>query len=107
MPRYDKLVRDKIPQIIEHSGKKCSTRILRDEEYLVELRKKFLEEFEEYKATDNSDEAVQELADLLEILYALAEIHGASRERLEQIRARKEEERGGFRDKVFLVDVVE
>lgn len=107
MPRYEKLVRDKIPQTIEQSGKKCRTRVLSDEEYLAELRRKFQEEFEEYKAAGNSGESVEELADLLEILYALAEVHGSSKEQLEEIRARKAAERGGFREKVYLIEVHE
>jgi predicted house-cleaning noncanonical NTP pyrophosphatase (MazG superfamily) len=105
MPVYNKLVRDKIPQIIEQAGKTFTTRILEDDEYLKELRKKAFEELEEYMNASDDETALEELADVLEIIHALAECHGSSIERVEQIRAEKAEKRGGFKEKVFLVEV--
>jgi predicted house-cleaning noncanonical NTP pyrophosphatase (MazG superfamily) len=105
MPVYNKLVRDKIPQIIEQAGKTFTTRILEDEEYLKELRKKAFEELEEYMNASDDETALEELADVLEIIHALAECHGSSIERVEQIRAEKAEKRGGFKEKIFLVEV--
>lgn len=67
MPVYNKLVRDRIPAIIQESGKKCRTRILYDSEYLRELKAKSQEELHEYLNSKNDKEAVEELADLLEI----------------------------------------
>jgi predicted house-cleaning noncanonical NTP pyrophosphatase (MazG superfamily) len=105
MPIYNKLVRDRIPEIIESSGKQFSTRILNDEEYIKELKKKSFEELEEYINTTNNEDAIEELADLLEIIHALAEYHGASFEKVEEVRKKKAEKRGGFKEKIFLVEV--
>lgn len=105
MPMYNKLVRDRIPTIIEQAGKTFTTRILGDEEYRKELQKKAFEELEEYVQAETGEAALEELADVLEIIHALAECHGASIEQVEQIRAKKAEKRGGFRDKIFLIEV--
>lgn len=105
MPIYNKLVRDCIPTIIEQAGKTFTTRILDDEEYRKELQKKAFEELEEYVQAETDEAALEELADVLEIIHALAECHGASIEQVEQIRAKKAEKRGGFREKVFLIEV--
>ena len=105
MPMYNKLVRDRIPTIIEQAGKTFTTRILGDEEYRKELQKKAFEELEEYVQAETDEAALEELADVLEIIHALAECHGASIEQVEQIRAKKAEKRGGFRDKIFLIEV--
>ncbi|AKM19278.1 Uncharacterised protein [[Flavobacterium] thermophilum] len=102
---YNKLVRDRIPTIIEQAGKTFTTRILDDEEYRKELQKKAFEELEEYVQAETDEAALEELADVLEIIHALAECHGASIEQVEQIRAKKAEKRGGFRDKIFLIEV--
>ncbi|ATA60327.1 nucleoside triphosphate pyrophosphohydrolase [Geobacillus sp. FSL K6-0789] len=105
MPIYNKLVRDCIPTIIEQAGKTFTTRILDDEEYRKELQKKAFEELEEYVQAETDEAALEELADVLEIIHALAECHGASIEQVEQIRAKKAEKRGGFREKIFLIEV--
>ncbi|MEB3751849.1 nucleoside triphosphate pyrophosphohydrolase [Geobacillus icigianus] len=105
MPIYNKLVRDRIPAIIEQAGKTFTTRILDAEEYRKELQKKAFEELEEYVQSATDESALEELADVLEIIHALAACHGASIEQVEQIRAKKAEERGGFREKIFLVEV--
>lgn len=105
MPTYNKLVRDRIPEIIERSGKKYTTRVLHQTEFIKELKKKSFEELEEYINAENDEEALEELADLLEIIHALAETHGASIEKVEELRKQKAEERGGFKEKIFLVEV--
>ena len=105
MPIYNKLVRDGIPAIVEQAGKTFTTRILDEEEYRRELRKKAFEELEEYIQAATDETALEELADVLEIIHALAECHGASIEQVEQIRVKKAEERGGYRQKIFLVEV--
>ncbi|MFS0724675.1 hypothetical protein [Paenibacillus sp. 1P07SE] len=107
MPTYNKLVRDKIPQIIEATGKTSRTRILSDDEYLQELQTKLREETNEYLAADNAGESLEELADILEVIRSLAEVHGSNWEQLEYIRQQKAEARGGFKDKVYLIDVDE
>lgn len=105
MPIHNKLVRDHIPIIIENSGKKFSTRILNDEEYIKELRKKSFEELEEYVNTKTDEDAIEELADILEIIHHLAEYHGSSIEKVEAVRKKKAEKRGGFKEKIYLIEV--
>jgi predicted house-cleaning noncanonical NTP pyrophosphatase (MazG superfamily) len=105
MPVYNKLVRDKIPKIIEEAGKTFVARTLTDAEYKHELRQKAFEELEEYMAAKDDETALEELADLLEIVHALAECHGANFEQVEKIRAEKAEKRGGFKEKIFLIEV--
>ncbi|GAA0342332.1 nucleoside triphosphate pyrophosphohydrolase [Bacillus carboniphilus] len=105
MPVYNKLVRDRIPEIIAKSGKIFETRILADQEFMKELKMKAQEEFNEYLETDSDKDAVEELSDLLEVVYALAKVHGASVELLEKARKQKADARGAFEEKVFLVKV--
>ena len=99
MIEYQKLVRDRIPQIIRNGGDIPVTRILDDEEYLTCLENKLDEEVSEFHRDNN----VEELADILEVVYALAEADGYSREELNRICNEKRAERGGFHDRVFLV----
>ena len=100
---YNKLVRDKVPEIIEASGKICETEILSDEEYLQMLDKKLDEELAEYHQEQN----IEELADLLEVLYATAKARGYSIEELEQVRVEKQKARGGFDKKILLSSIME
>ena len=99
--KYCKLVRDRIPEIIEANGQTCVTRILSDEEYIDMVDAKLDEELAEY----HRDQNLEELADLLEVIYAAAEARGWSRDRLEQLRADKAASRGAFRKKLLLLEV--
>ena len=101
--KYNKLVRDRIPEIIEVSGKTCKTEILKDEEYLRMIDAKLDEELAEY----HNDQNIEELADLIEVIYAAAAARGYTIEQLEQVRAAKAEKRGGFQKKILLVEVTE
>lgn len=92
-----KLVRDKIPEIIIADGKKPITRILDKEEYLQELDKKLNEEVAEYQA----DKSIEEMADVMEVLFAISEARGYSVEELMKVRNSKREKRGGFEKKIF------
>lgn len=105
MPTYNKLVRDKIPHIITSSGKECRTRILDQEEFKQELRTKLREESDEYVSAVSDQEALEELADILEVIRSLAEMHGANAAQLDKLRADKAEVRGGFQERVYLIDV--
>ena len=100
---YEKLVRDKIPEIIEKSGKQCEMEILSDEKYLEMIDKKLDEELAEY----HQDQNIEELADLLEVIYAATKARGYSIEELEKVRAQKAEKRGGFDKKILLKKVIE
>ena len=92
-----KLVRDKIPEIIEADGKTPITRILDQEEYLAELDTKLNEEVAEYQG----DKSLEEMADVLEVLFAICEGRGYSIEELMQVKQKKQEERGGFQKRIF------
>jgi predicted house-cleaning noncanonical NTP pyrophosphatase (MazG superfamily) len=105
MPTYNKLVRDKIPQIIESKGKKFSAKILNDEDYIKYLKEKAYEELDEYCASETDGEAVEELADLLDVIWALANQHGSSIGEVEAVRKDKFKKRGAFQEKVFLIEV--
>ena len=98
MKNHNKLVRDKIPQIIEASNKNPVCHILSDSEYITELEKKLNEEVAEYQ----QDKNLEEMADVLEVLYAICEARGYTIEQLESKRIEKSKERGGFKDKIYL-----
>jgi len=95
-----KLVRDRIPDIIRAQGREPVARSLDDSAYIEALRTKLHEEATEY--TESA--AVEELADILEVLYALAETHKVSMADIEMIRLAKRAERGGFALRLFLED---
>ena len=101
MPIYNKLVRDLIPEIIAASGKQYHSEILDDQTYLEKLDLKLQEELDEYY--QNKD--IAELADLLEVIYAAAKARGISEQELDRIRMDKQKKRGGFKQKIFLIDV--
>ena len=101
--KYNKLVRDRIPEIIESSGNTCVTEILSDEDYLRMLDAKLDEELAEY----HKDQNIEELADLMEVIYAAAMAQGYTPEQLEQVRREKAEKRGGFERKILLKEVIE
>ena len=100
---YNKLVRDNIPEIIKNSGKECDIEILSDEDYLKMVDAKLDEELAEYHKEQN----LEELADLLEVLYAASNARGYSVEDLEVCRIKKRKERGGFEKKILLKEVLE
>lgn len=102
MKVYNKLVRDKIPEIItSDNGKTCITRIMKDDEYLESLNTKLQEELKEYLESGS----VEELADLEEVLRAILDVKEVSYEEFEKIRKNKNEKRGSFKKKIFLVSV--
>ncbi|MBR0327196.1 MAG: nucleoside triphosphate pyrophosphohydrolase [Clostridia bacterium] len=100
---YNKLVRDRIPEIIETSGKTCKTEILSDEKYLEMIDAKLDEELAEY----HKDQNIEELADLLEVIYAAAIARGYTPAELEAVRAEKAEKRGRFEKKILLIETAE
>ena len=98
MKIFNKLVRDKIPEIIESNNERCKTRILSDKEYLIELNKKIKEELNEYLESGE----IEELADLEEVLRAILDVKKCSYEDFENIRQSKVNKRGAFKNKIFL-----
>ena len=97
--KYHKLVRDRIPELIEAQGEKPNIRILDQEEYLYHLKQKLDEEVGEY----HRDKTAEELADILEVVYALAEAAGCSEQELLAAYQKKHDARGGFGKRIFLI----
>ena len=100
---YNKLVRDRIPAIIESDGKICVTETLSDMQHLEMLDAKLNEELAEYQES----KSLEELADLLEVMRAVVSARGWCWEQLEQIRQEKAARRGGFEKKILLKEVRE
>lgn len=105
MKIYNKLVRDKIPEIIADSGKVFKKEILTDEAYKTALTEKAFEELQEYVEAEDQNGALEELADLLEVVHALAAVQKSSIAEIEKIRKEKAEKRGGFKEKIYLISV--
>lgn len=103
MKTHNKLVRDKIVDIIEGNGRKAIYRILDDMEYKQELNKKLQEEVQEYLNDNN----VEELADIVEVIYGILNSMQISKGEFEQIRRKKQEERGAFDKKIYLEETEE
>ena len=100
MTDYNKAIRDKIPEIIKLSGKNCDVKKLNDSEFLAQLEKKLVEELAEYQESKN----VEELADMLEVIYRISELKGITSDELDCIKNEKAKKRGKFDDNLFLVD---
>lgn len=96
--KYNKLVRDKIPEYIRKKGGNPITHIADDAEYWQKLKDKLLEELEEFK----KDEDIEEFADLLEVIDTVAEYKKFDRNEIERIKNKKAVERGKFKDRIIL-----
>ena len=101
--KYNKLVRDKIPQNIEALGKRCHYYVLNEEEYKKELDKKLLEEANEFIADHNTEE----MADLIEVIEAIKKSYNFESEEIEKVRLEKKAKKGGFEEKLYLIEVEE
>jgi len=98
---HRKLIRDKIPEIIEANNGHYETRILDEKEFEIELKKKLIEEAKElHNASD--DEILGELADILELVKSIATQKGMGFRAVEDKQISKKEKRGGFDKKIFL-----
>ena len=103
---YNKLVRDNIPEIIILSGETPVTRILNDADYKTALEEKLHEEYEEVISSEGA-EKLEELADMIEVIRALAKAEGKTLEEIVALADQKRDKRGGFDKKIFLEKVVE
>lgn len=103
---YNKLVRDNIPNIIKEKGETPITRILNDNEYKKELENKLYEEYKEVLEANGNDR-VEELADMLEVISALAKLEGKSLEEVITVSKEKSNKRGAFDNRIFLEKVIE
>lgn len=101
MKVYDKLVRDNIPEIIEGSGKKCDVEVVSDDVALDYLYMKLKEETKELL----EDKNLEEIADVMEVLFAIASKYGYSEEDVLSKRNEKKNDRGGFDDNLVLKNV--
>ena len=98
--KYDKAIRDKIPEIIRESGSKCNIKTLSDKEFLEKMEKKLDEEVAEY----HQSKSVEEIADIIEVLERVAALRGTSVKELMRIKEEKAQKRGKFEKNLFLVD---
>jgi predicted house-cleaning noncanonical NTP pyrophosphatase (MazG superfamily) len=103
MTRIDKLVRDRIPEIIAAAGKHCEVRVLDETEYARRLDEKLAEELAEYRASGE----VAELIDLVEVVQAVVARRGIAWDEFERRRDAKRTERGGFAGRWLLTSVAE
>ncbi len=99
---YNKLVRDKIPENINSmEGRKATWRVMDDDEYIKELNKKLLEEVHEFI----EENAIEELADIIEVIQSIMRVKNISYEELKNVQQMKREKKGGFSNKIYLVEV--
>ena len=98
---YNKLVRDRIPEIIEAAGGTCSYEVLAEDKYIEMLDAKLEEELAEYQES----KSIEELADLLEVMAAVVKARGYSWGELMSVRKKKREDRGGFEKRLLLTEV--
>lgn len=97
---YNKLVRDKIPDIIKSKGEKCKFEVLNGEDYKDFLDKKLNEEVAEYQ----SSKSLSELADIIEVVYTIAKTRGFTPEQMEELRILKEKSKGSFNKGILLIE---
>ena len=96
--KYNKLIRDKIPEILEQKGINNKTYIADGQEYWIKLKEKLLEEVNEF----NDSESIEELADILEVIEAIVSYKNINKIELEKIKSNKAEERGKFNKRIIL-----
>jgi len=99
--RYNKLVRDKIPNIIMSKGSKAVIHKAGGKEYWIKLRTKLQEEVNEFLEESNKEE----LSDILEVIYAICDFKKINKKELEEIRRKKEKDRGSFGKRLILEEV--
>lgn len=105
MKVYNKLVRDRIPEIIEESGKKANYRVLSQEEYRQALKDKLLEEVLELLAAETNSERIEEIADIKEVILAIRKVFSIKNTDINNCRFRKSVEKGQFNKRYFLESV--
>ncbi len=103
---FNKLVRDKIPEKIEKNGEIAITRILNKDEYKIELEKKLYEEYNEVLSSSGKDR-IEELADMLEIIKALAKLEKSSLEEVIEVSNEKVLKRGAFEKRIYLEKTID
>ena len=102
MIKYNKLVRDNIPQIIKESGKECNIHILSNDQFKIELKKKLVEEANELLHAKNYEESIEELADIYEVLETILIEEKYDLLDIKKKRIQKNMSKGSFEEKIFL-----
>jgi predicted house-cleaning noncanonical NTP pyrophosphatase (MazG superfamily) len=105
MQTYNKLVRDKIPSIIEADGKQCTSRILSESEFQVALKNKLIEEASELHQAKNNKDLIEELADVYEVLEEILIHENIDIKQIQKARVRKNMDKGGFDERIYLMEV--
>jgi predicted house-cleaning noncanonical NTP pyrophosphatase (MazG superfamily) len=96
--KYNKLIRDKIPEILENKGVKFKIHIAKNKEYWEKLKEKLGEEFDEFK----KNEDIEEMADIIEVIDAICVFKKFGKKKLIDLKNKKLKERGGFKKKIIL-----
>jgi predicted house-cleaning noncanonical NTP pyrophosphatase (MazG superfamily) len=104
---YNKLVRDKIPALINEAGRECKTRYLDSTTYQVELKNKLYEEALEVKKADNKEDLIKEIVDVLEVIDAIKKSYGLSESQIQYVKESKSYKNGAFQDQIYLEYVIE
>jgi len=99
---YNKLIRDKIPEIIKSKGETFRIHTAEDQEYKEKLGEKLLEEVKEFLESDSPRNEVEEIVDILEIIDAICKFSGFDKKEIEEIKKEKFEKRGGFEKRIIL-----
>lgn len=105
MIQLNKLVRDKVPSLVTKDGGSYSLRLLSPLEHQHEITKKLFEELTEYSTANGKDEAVEELVDMIELIYAAVKLHDVSKEDFEMLRSSKKARKGGFEKGIYLNEI--
>lgn len=103
---YNKLIRDRIPEITKANGWEPVTRILNKKEYLLELRKKILEEAKELNEGSGHDNLIEELVDIQEIIDAILAAKNIKFSEFKKLKTKKRQKRGGFKKRLFLIKTI-
>jgi predicted house-cleaning noncanonical NTP pyrophosphatase (MazG superfamily) len=100
--QYPKLVRDRIPEIVERNGQTAPTHIAEQDEYIQHLLAKLVEEATELKHAEGLNHQKEEMADVREVLETLQEALGFAEQEIRDVQTSKATERGGFRDRIIM-----
>lgn len=104
MIQLNKLVRDKVPSLVTKDGGSYSLKLLSPLEHQHEITKKLFEELDEYNTTTSKEQALEELVDMVELIYAAVKLHDMPLEEFEQLRLQKKSLKGGFGKAIYLND---
>lgn len=104
--KINKLIRDKLPEIISINSAKIFTKVMKKDECITRLNDKLIEEASEVINSQTKEELIEELADLFEVMFSIAKIHGIDFEQIQEIQKQKKLEFGGF-DGMIYADFVE